>query len=72
MTTDNKTKDEVILLTVNEVAKLLRVSNTSIYRLAENGLLPFYRLRGYLRFDIKDINKFLDTNYCKTTRLPSS
>ena len=72
MPTEKLPNNSIILLTVGEVARLLKVSNTSVYRLAENGLLPFYRLRGYLRFDINDINKFLDTNYCKTTRLPSS
>ena len=47
------------LLTVNEVAGLLRVSKTSVYRLVERRLIPFYRLPGSLRFTEEDVQAFL-------------
>jgi excisionase family DNA binding protein len=47
------------LLTLDEVAELLRVSKTSIYRLVERRTLRFYRVSGLLRFDHADIEAFL-------------
>jgi excisionase family DNA binding protein len=47
------------LLTLDEVAELLRVSKTSVYRLVERRALPFYRVSGLLRFDHADIETFL-------------
>ena len=49
------------LLTLDEVAELLRVSKTSVYRLVERRALPFYRVSGLLRFDHADIETFLGT-----------
>jgi excisionase family DNA binding protein len=47
------------LLTPDEVADLLRVSKTSVYRLVERRALPFFRVSGLLRFDQEDIEAFL-------------
>ena len=47
------------LLTLDEVAELLRVSKTSVYRLVERRALRFYRVSGLLRFDHADIEAFL-------------
>ena len=47
------------LLTLDEVAELLRVSKTSVYRLVERRALRFYRVSGLLRFDNADIEAFL-------------
>jgi excisionase family DNA binding protein len=47
------------LLTVHEVAQTLRVSKTSVYRLVERRLVPFYRLPGSLRFTEDDVQAFL-------------
>ena len=47
------------LLTVDEVAALLRVSKTSVYRLVEHRVLPFYRLPGSLRFAEEDVQAYL-------------
>ena len=50
-----------ILLTLDEVAELLRVSKTSMYRLVERRAIPFFRVSGVLRFDLADIEAFLGT-----------
>ena len=47
------------LMTLPEVAILLRTSKTSIYRLVESRRLPFFRLGGSLRFERKDVKAFL-------------
>jgi excisionase family DNA binding protein len=47
-------------MTPNEVSALLRVSKTSVYRMVENRVIVFYRIRGQLRFKRSDINHFID------------
>ncbi len=48
-----------MLLNVSELADLLRLSKTSIYRIVERRLIPFHRLPRGLRFDKQDISTFL-------------
>ena len=51
------------LLTVREVAALLRLSEASVYLMATSGKLPSLRVgngRGSIRFRAKDIDQFLD------------
>lgn len=47
------------LLKVTELASILRVSPTSIYRLVEGRKLPFHRLPRGLRFRRKDVDEYL-------------
>jgi excisionase family DNA binding protein len=47
------------LLTIDEVAEFLRVSNTSVYRLVERRELPFCRVGRGLRFSRKDLESYL-------------
>lgn len=47
------------LLNVRELAALLKVSATSIYRLVERRNIPFVRLPRGLRFREADIEAFL-------------
>jgi excisionase family DNA binding protein len=47
------------LLTPDEVAELLRVSKTSVYRLVERRAIRFYRVCGLLRFEREDVHAFL-------------
>ncbi|MBI4457854.1 helix-turn-helix domain-containing protein [Candidatus Uhrbacteria bacterium] len=47
------------LLTVKQLAALLTVSTTSIYRLVEHREIPFFRLPHGLRFDEADVSEFL-------------
>jgi excisionase family DNA binding protein len=50
------------LLTPDELAELLRISKISVYRLVEQRKIPFYRVRGNLRFEPKDVMSFLRQN----------
>lgn len=47
------------LITPDELADLLRISKVGVYRLVEKRLIPFYRVRGSLRFDKKDVMAYL-------------
>jgi excisionase family DNA binding protein len=47
------------LLTPDEVAALLRISKTGVYRLVERRTVRFYRISGVLRFDQNDIEAFI-------------
>lgn len=47
------------LITPDELMKLLRISKTGVYRLVEKRAIPFYRVRGALRFDKQDVLEFL-------------
>jgi excisionase family DNA binding protein len=48
------------LITPAELAEILSLSKQSVYRLTENGELPFYKIGGSLRFKAKDINNYLN------------
>jgi PTS system nitrogen regulatory IIA component len=49
-------------MTVSEVAKLLRMSKTSIYKWAETGKIPSVKIGVNLRFTETQIKNFLSTN----------
>lgn len=47
------------LLTIDEVAAVLRVSKTSVYRLVDRRKLPFCRVGRGLRFRREDLEAYL-------------
>jgi excisionase family DNA binding protein len=47
------------LLTVNEVASILRVSNMTVYRLVKGGQIPAIRVGKNYRIKESDVNKYL-------------
>jgi excisionase family DNA binding protein len=47
------------LLTVNEVANILRVSNMTVYRLVKSGQIPAIRVGKNYRIKESDVNKYL-------------
>ena len=47
------------LLTVNEVADILRVSNMTVYRLIKGGQIPAIRVGKNYRIKEADVNKYL-------------
>ena len=58
MATDN-TKSPVTLLTVGEVAELLKVSARTVRRLIEKRELPVIRCGGVVRIANKDFERFI-------------
>ena len=54
------------LVSVREVAERLGVSETTVYRLTERRLLPFYRVAGCLRFTPEDVDAYLANGRVET------
>ena len=50
------------LVNIEELAARLAISKTGAYRLVARKALPFYRISGILRFDVDDIEAFLQNN----------
>jgi excisionase family DNA binding protein len=50
------------LLTTDELAALLRMSKTSIYRFIEKRKIPFYKIGWKILFDQKDVNAYIAKN----------
>jgi len=46
--------------TIDELSKILSVSKITIYRLVETRKIPFYKIKGCIRFAETDILKFLE------------
>ena len=50
------------LLTPDELAEYLKISKITVYRLAEKRQIPFFKVKGSLRFAEYDVLKFLEAN----------
>ena len=57
---DNDMLTESKLLTVKEVAAILRISRFSVYNLVKRGDLPAIKVLNKLRFSHQDIEKYLN------------
>jgi len=60
MTTDQNPAVE--LLTPDELAKMLKISKTSVYRLITQRKIRFCKVGGSIRFDKKDVISYLQKN----------
>lgn len=49
------------LLTVDDLADLLQFKRQSIYNLVHKGKIPFIKVGNALRFNVSDIEKYLNT-----------
>jgi len=49
-------------MTINEVAKYLRVSKDWVYKAAQKGKIPTYKIGGLWRFKEKEIDEWLEAN----------
>lgn len=49
------------LLTVDDLADLLQFKRQSIYNLVHKGKIPFIKVGKALRFNVSDIEKYLNT-----------
>lgn len=48
------------ILTVTEVAQLLRVADKTVYTMAQKGEMPAFKVRGQWRFRRTDIGVWID------------
>lgn len=49
------------ILTIEEVARYLKISVRSVYKLAREGKIPSYKVLNKWRFDCREIDKLLKT-----------
>lgn len=47
------------LLTIQELAQVLRISTTTAYRMVDQREIPFHKVRGSLRFTRDDVDGYL-------------
>lgn len=59
MANDKGAGPVIELLTIDEVAKILRVSTATVRRLQTERFIPFLKVAGCIRFDKKDIVEYL-------------
>ncbi len=57
---------DVRFLTVAEVARLMRVSNMTVYRLINSGSLPAVRVGKSYRLTEADVDQYLAQGYTET------
>ena len=50
------------LITVQQLAKALNCSPSTVYRLIRDKLIPFYDIRSSYRFDLKEVREALKRN----------
>lgn len=48
--------------TPNEFGKFLSISKTTVYRLIDTRKIPFYKIKGSIRFAEQDVLNFLKEN----------
>ena len=48
------------ILTLPEVAVLLRVAEKTVYTMAQSGQIPAFKVRGQWRFKHEDIERWID------------
>jgi len=51
-----------IILTAEEVARYLRISETTVYRQAEKGILPGFKIGRQWRFRKEELEKFIENS----------
>lgn len=63
------TETSMDLLTVGEVAVMLRMSKVTVYRIVESRKIRFYKLQGGLRFNRVDVDAYLQSNCVEPIQL---
>lgn len=48
------------ILTLNEVAQLLKVADKTVYTMAQKAELPAFKVRGQWRFQRADIDRWIE------------
>lgn len=56
------------ILTVLEVAALLKVADKTVYTMAQQGELPAFKVRGQWRFRRTDIDGWMASQVARTTK----
>lgn len=54
-------KDNINIVTAKEVSKYLKLTDSTIYKLASTGEIPGFRIGKSWRFDMEDVVKMVDS-----------
>jgi len=57
------------LLTLDELANMLKISHAGVYRLIEKRLIPFHKVMRSIRFDKNDVISYLQQNRIESVGL---
>ena len=57
-----------VLLTPRELAAVLKVSLTTVYRLVDRRAIPFHRISRKLRFSTADVDEFVKSSRVETIK----
>ena len=63
MTTDLNTIFK--LYNIDEIAEIMNISKTTLYRLVQTRKIPFYKIKGCVRFSENDILEYLKNQHIK-------
>jgi len=63
MTTDLNTIFK--LYNIDEIAEVMNISKTTLYRLVQTRKIPFYKIKGCVRFSKTDILEYLENHRIK-------
>ena len=66
--TSSTTSSGSQMLTIGEVALILRLHPTTVYRLAKKGALPAFKIGSSWRFDLEDLNRWRGEQYRANAR----
>ena len=58
------------LLKASEVARILNISRSLVYRLIHNGKIPHIRINQAVRIHNDDLNRFIDVNRAEADPYP--
>lgn len=59
------------ILTIPEVASLLKVAEKTVYTMAQKAQLPAFKVRGQWRFKRVDLDAWIEAQKAATTSKPS-
>ncbi|QRN94065.1 helix-turn-helix domain-containing protein [Archangium violaceum] len=59
-------QDEI--LTLPEIAQLLKVADKTVYTMAQKGEIPAFKVRGQWRFRRADIEEWMASQVARTTK----
>ncbi len=57
------------LLTPGELAEILKISKTSVYRLVEKRAIPFCKIGGLLRFSFPDVSEYVSDSKIEPVKM---
>jgi len=53
------THKELEIITPEQLGNILKISQSTVYRLVNKRAIPFYKIRGSLRFKFEDVINYL-------------